>query len=120
MSDQSAFYSDIVEKEIEHPFKAIVMYREYAAMVEQHLVDCAKFISENPGVQSVCLQFQVDEQNVMQCIIRGNIPWSKERMEEFSKAVGTERDEVSQLKELLTKYPSKALLFLSELQEKNK
>lgn len=118
MTDTQAFYSDIVEKELESPFKSIAMYPEYIQIVKEHLISCEEFIKNNPNIKSVFVQFSLDpDTKKMSCMINGHVPWSQEKINQYNDVVMNEKDEVSEMRRLLEKYPSKALLYLSEIQQ---
>lgn len=129
-----SFYSEGVSIEIDPGFinklpnKKFAL-KEYREQMLKHLEEVDKVISDaaHDGLESMYLSFSHEHQmpakefsalsgeKLLRLHLVGVKPWSPEKIEELNQAMNQEKDEISQLKELIKKYPEKALLICNTL-----
>lgn len=128
------FFSDTVYAEVDEKFvrgldKSSFSVEAYKAKVLSHLEILDEVVKDNKDLENVHLQFSYDYENnpkdnsalsgpkVLKLHLVGSRNWPQSKVDEFNKVIKDEKADVTKLKELVKKYPGKALLYLSELTE---
>jgi hypothetical protein len=123
VSDNVSFFSDpfsfIVDS---NPIAKLIAKQEnisvelYLQELDQHITQLKSYIEEyrEQGATGLYLSFHLHQGDDPMLYFHGQLPWSKEKIEQFQQATSSKETDLDRLQNLIAKYPDQAAEMLAK------